>query len=62
MSAAPTEQPNALLLAERNATLLAEGLDEVAGVVCFLASDTASFLTGIAITIDGGSLAWRGSR
>jgi NAD(P)-dependent dehydrogenase (short-subunit alcohol dehydrogenase family) len=35
---------------------------EVASVVCFLASDAASFLTGTAITIDGGSLAWRGSR
>jgi NAD(P)-dependent dehydrogenase (short-subunit alcohol dehydrogenase family) len=35
--------------------------EEVASVVCFLASDAASFLTGTAITIDGGSLAWRGS-
>ncbi len=36
--------------------------EEVASLVCFLASDQASFLTGTAITIDGGSLAWRGSR
>jgi NAD(P)-dependent dehydrogenase (short-subunit alcohol dehydrogenase family) len=36
--------------------------EEVASLVCFLASDAASFLTGTAITIDGGSLAWRGSR
>ncbi len=36
--------------------------DEVASLVCFLASEQASFLTGTAITIDGGSLAWRGSR
>jgi NAD(P)-dependent dehydrogenase (short-subunit alcohol dehydrogenase family) len=35
--------------------------EEVASVVCFLASDAASFLTGTAITVDGGSLAWRGS-
>ena len=35
--------------------------EEVAAVVCFLASDSASFLTGTAITVDGGSLAWRGS-
>ena len=36
--------------------------EEVASLVCFLASDASSFLTGSAITIDGGSLAWRGSR
>jgi NAD(P)-dependent dehydrogenase (short-subunit alcohol dehydrogenase family) len=36
--------------------------EEVAALVCFLASDAASFLTGTAINIDGGSLAWRGSR
>jgi len=35
--------------------------EEVATVVCFLASEAASFLTGTAVTVDGGSLAWRGS-
>jgi NAD(P)-dependent dehydrogenase (short-subunit alcohol dehydrogenase family) len=28
--------------------------EEVADVVCFLASERASFLTGITITVDGG--------
>jgi NAD(P)-dependent dehydrogenase (short-subunit alcohol dehydrogenase family) len=36
--------------------------EEVAAIVCFLASDASSFLTGTAINVDGGSLAWRGSR
>ncbi|QEC50554.1 glucose 1-dehydrogenase [Baekduia soli] len=34
---------------------------EVGRLVCFLASDDASFITGSAFTIDGGSLAWRGA-
>ncbi len=36
--------------------------DEVAQVVCFLASDAAAFVTGTAIPVDGGTLAWRGLR
>ncbi|MGI9137031.1 MAG: SDR family NAD(P)-dependent oxidoreductase [Candidatus Nanopelagicales bacterium] len=35
---------------------------EVADLVCFLASDQSSFITGVAIPIDGGMLAWRGLR
>ena len=35
--------------------------EEVAKLVCFLASDDAAFINGAAFTIDGGSLAWRGT-
>ncbi|WP_110207554.1 SDR family NAD(P)-dependent oxidoreductase [Nocardioides daejeonensis] len=36
--------------------------EEVAEVVCFLASDRASFLTGVTVPVDGGLMAWRGLR
>jgi NAD(P)-dependent dehydrogenase (short-subunit alcohol dehydrogenase family) len=36
--------------------------EEVADLVIFLASDQASMLTGTCVTIDAGTLAWRGIR
>jgi NAD(P)-dependent dehydrogenase (short-subunit alcohol dehydrogenase family) len=35
--------------------------EEVARLVCFLASDEASFSTGSIFGIDAGTLAWRGA-
>ena len=35
--------------------------EEIAKLVCFLASDDALFINGAAILIDAGSLAWRGA-
>jgi NAD(P)-dependent dehydrogenase (short-subunit alcohol dehydrogenase family) len=46
-------------------TLLVERLGrpgEVAKLMCFLASEDASFITGAVYLIDGGALAWRGTR
>jgi NAD(P)-dependent dehydrogenase (short-subunit alcohol dehydrogenase family) len=34
--------------------------DEIAKVVLFLAGDASSFMTGTCVTVDGGTLAWRG--
>jgi NAD(P)-dependent dehydrogenase (short-subunit alcohol dehydrogenase family) len=39
---------------------LGEPID-IAKLVCFLASDESSWMTGSVVTIDGGSLAWRGT-
>jgi len=37
-------------------------VDEVAKTVCFFVSDDASFLTGVILPVDGGTMAWRGVR
>jgi NAD(P)-dependent dehydrogenase (short-subunit alcohol dehydrogenase family) len=36
--------------------------EEVAKLVCFLASEDAAWITGSVFPIDGGSLSWRGAR
>jgi NAD(P)-dependent dehydrogenase (short-subunit alcohol dehydrogenase family) len=36
--------------------------EEVAKLVCYLASDDAAFITGAVFVIDGGVTAWRGTR
>jgi NAD(P)-dependent dehydrogenase (short-subunit alcohol dehydrogenase family) len=35
--------------------------EEVAELICFLASDEAGYVNGVSIPIDGGTLAWRGA-
>jgi NAD(P)-dependent dehydrogenase (short-subunit alcohol dehydrogenase family) len=36
--------------------------EDVAKLVCFLASDEAAFINGATVLVDGGALAWRGFR
>lgn len=36
-------------------------VDDIANMVCFLASDRASFINGVTYLVDGGALAWRGT-
>jgi NAD(P)-dependent dehydrogenase (short-subunit alcohol dehydrogenase family) len=58
------EDRAALLKASASTHLLPRRLAEpaeIARLVCFLASDGASFINGSVIAIDAGSMAWRGA-
>jgi NAD(P)-dependent dehydrogenase (short-subunit alcohol dehydrogenase family) len=58
------EDREALLKASASTHLLPRRLaepGEIARLVCFLASDAASFIDGSVIAIDAGSTAWRGA-
>lgn len=54
-----TEQPKFLEALERKVPMRRVGRpDEVAGAVVFLASDAASYVTGVNLPVDGGWTAW----
>jgi NAD(P)-dependent dehydrogenase (short-subunit alcohol dehydrogenase family) len=61
---AAAEDPDAIVRSMTGTHLIPRlgTVEEVAKLVCFLASDDASFVNGATYTVDGGSLAWRGVR
>jgi NAD(P)-dependent dehydrogenase (short-subunit alcohol dehydrogenase family) len=61
-AAASGVDPRVAAMASENLIPRQGTVEEVAKLVCFLASPDASFITGASYLIDGGSLAWRGHR
>ncbi|MCW2530057.1 MAG: glucose 1-dehydrogenase [Pseudonocardiales bacterium] len=61
-AAAGADDPRVAKMTAENLIPRRGTVEEVAKLVCFLASPDASFITGASYLIDGGSLAWRGAR
>lgn len=60
LSSAPDRQATARAMYGTHLIPRRGQVSEVANVVCFLASDDASFITGVNLPVDGGTMAWRG--
>jgi NAD(P)-dependent dehydrogenase (short-subunit alcohol dehydrogenase family) len=60
-SAAGDADPRVAKLTATNLIRRRGSVEEVAKLVCFLASEDAGFTTGASYLIDGGTLAWRGA-
>jgi len=59
-TAAGARDPRVARLTATNLIRRRGTVDEVAKLVCYLASEDAGFVTGASFLIDGGTLAWRG--
>lgn len=59
---AGTDDPRVAQMTAPNLIPRRGTVEEVAKLVCFLAGPDATFTTGASYLIDGGSLAWRGTR
>lgn len=48
----------AIAMADRSPSRRTGAVEEVAAAVCFLLDDASSFVTGVALPVDGGAAAW----